>query len=359
MTVTELKLKLTKKQENTLADWLWILTGVYNFACRKIKLDAADHIYYSKFNFANILKGHGKIVGIPSHTIQGILRQSWDAWDKCFKKIRKGEPRLKSIRNRLRSIPFPDPIKESNVMADRNRVKLPSLDSIRFHKQDIPVGKVKNGRIVRKASGWYLQLTIDSVRTFDAKQTDSAVGIDTGLKHLAILSNGMKYDNHRFYRTAQKRLGKAQRGVNKKLVARLHERIANKRKDRNHKVSREIVENYKEIYITNDNLKGQSKRFGKSVGDAGISQLRNFIVYKSANQHDRTAKLVASKHTTMTCSNCGALTGPSGLDGLKVRYWECMACRAEHDRDVNSGQNVLNIGAGLAHELYAKEKSYA
>jgi transposase len=65
-------------------------------------------------------------------------------------------------------------------------------------------------------------------------------------------------------------------------------------------VSRRIVENYSEIYCTNDNLKGQAKKFGKSVGDAGISQLRQFISYKSDN-HGRRFGLVDSAKTTMTC----------------------------------------------------------
>ncbi len=358
MIVREVKLKLTKKQEAILYEWLWVLTGVYNWACRKIKQDAKDGFYYSQFDFMNILKGHYKKIGLPSQTVQAILNQSWDAWDKCFKKVRKGEPKLKSVRNKLRSIPFPAPIKEKHIQIDDKKVQLPIIGKIRFHKNEIPLGKIKRSRILKKASGWYLQLTIESKHTFQIKNSDQKVGIDTGFKDLAILSDGKKYQNHRFYIKGQKRLAQAQRGNNKKLVARLHERTANRRKDNNHKVSREIVENYKEIYVTNDNLKGQSKIFGKSVSDAGISQLRNFIIYKGGN-HNRKVELVESKHTTMTCSKCGARTGPTGLSGLAVRYWECCACGAYHDRDINSAKVVLNVGVGLTLESSAKEKSYA
>ena len=358
MIVRELKLKLTVKQENILNEWLWILTGVYNWGSRKIKLDAKDSIYYSQFDFMNILKGHYKKIGVPSQTVQAILNQSWDAWDKCFKKIRKGEPKLKSIRNKLKSLPFPAPIKEKHFSLDDKKIQLPIIGKLRFHKNEIPEGKIKRSRIVKRASGWYIQLTIDSKHSFQVKKNGKIVGIDTGFKDLAILSDGKKYENPRYYIKGQKRLAKAQRGKNKKLVARLHERMANRRKDYNHKVSREIVINNKEIYITNDNLRGQSKIFGKSVSDAGISQLRNFIIYKGDN-HNRKVKLVESKHTTMTCSNCGALTGPTGLNGLAVRYWECSACRAYHDRDINSAKVILNIGVGLTLESNAKEKSYA
>jgi len=97
----------------------------------------------------------------------------------------------------------------------------------------------------------------------------------------------------------------------------------------------------------NDNLKGQQRIFGKSVGDGGINQLRNFIIYKSEN-HGRKIKLVDSKNTTMTCSCCGAISGPSGMSGLAVRNWVCRICGIRHDRDVNSGQNVLNFGLGIS-----------
>ena len=94
-------------------------------------------------------------------------------------------------------------------------------------------------------------------------------------------------------------------------------------------------------------MRNQSKIFGKSVSDAGISQLRNFILYKGDN-HGRITKLVNSKYTTMTCSACGALTGPTGLSGLAVRHWVCSACGADHDRDYNSSVVVLNAGLGMS-----------
>jgi putative transposase len=76
----------------------------------------------------------------------------------------------------------------------------------------------------------------------------------------------------------------------------------------------------------------------------GISQLRQFISYKSDN-HGRKCVLVDSKNTTLTCSNCGAKTGPTGLGGLKVRTWNC-ACGSQHGRDINAAKVVLKTGLG-------------
>lgn len=344
MITRDLKLKLTKKQETTLNEWLWILTGVFNWASRKIELDSQNNVFHSKLDFQNLLADHGKKIELPSHTIQGILLQSYNAWSRCFKKLSK-KPRLKGFRNKLHSIPFPDMIPQSRIK-DKS-IRIPLLGCLRFFKQEIPSGKIKCSRIIKRASGWYLQITIDAIHTFQVKETEDKVGIDTGFKSLATLSNGKKYENERNFIKGQERLAQAQRGKNRKLSARLHERIKNRRKDHNHKVSREIVQDFKEIYITNDNLRGQSKIFGKSVQDAGISQLRNFIIYKSVN-HSRLSKLVNSRNTTKTCGECGSLTGPTGLNMLHVRNWECSACGALLDRDVNSSNVILKFGLGCS-----------
>jgi len=345
MITRELKLRPSKKLESTLNEWLWNLTGVYNYGIKTISnkiLNPDTWRYYSKEQFQNLCAGHSRTLGIPSHTIQGTLARSFNAWERVWCGLAKN-PKLKGVKNKLKSIPFPDIIPESGF--SNNKVRLSGLGRVRYIKQDLPKGKIKQGRLVKRASGWYLQLVIDSTHTFKVYETDKKVGIDTGFKHLAVLSDGTKIENQRNFIKGQERLAQAQRGHNKKLADRLQERIANRRRDYNHKVSKEIVQNNAEIYITNDNLKGQAKRFGKSVGDAGISQLRNFISYKSDN-HSRKCVLVECFNTTKTCSTCGSLTGPTGLGKLSVRSWECSVCGTVHDRDINSALVILKIGVG-------------
>jgi len=330
-------------QEASLHQWLWHLTGVYNWAVKKIEHDAEDGIYYSQKTFQNLLAEHSNRMEIPSHTLQGTLTQAYTAWQRCFKKQAK-KPRLKGKRNKLNSIPFPDPIKPPKG----NRISIPAIGSIRFHKQDLPEAKIKCGRIVKRASGWYLCLWLDTEHKFPVKQTEAAVGIDPGFKTLLTLSDGKKFENPRELRKGATRLAQAQRAHNKKLTARLLEKQANRRNDRNHKISRYLVENYKTIYFSNDNFKAMARKFGKSVTEAGLNQLIGMTTYK-CRTGGREIKPVNSFRTTMTCWKCRALTGPTGLDELAVRQWDC-ACGAHHDRDVNAAMNVLLAGAGAAHE---------
>ncbi len=363
----ELKLKLTKPQETKIMEWLVILTGVYNWAIRQVKLNADMAFIKSSrnklcvshlglYDLFNNTSGNATRVGVNAQIFRGAISQAFNAWDRCFKKLAK-EPKLKGYRNKLNYISFSQlhrkengkrvyPIKNSNIL-------LPGIGEVRFHKQKLPKGSIKTGVLIKKPSGWYLCLNIDidyKTKT-PVKITNSRTGIDTGFKSLITLSDGTKYENPRELRKGALRLAQAQRSGNKKLSARLHERQSNRRKDRNHKISLDIIRNHQEIYITNDNLKGQAKLFGKSISEASIGQLRRFLIYKGSSC-GRVVKLVGSFRTTMTCSACGSETGPKGLSGLAVREWVCTTCGVGHDRDTNAAQVVLISGLGLSLSLW-------
>ena len=337
----QLKLKINKKQEETLAGWLWSLTGVYNWGIRRIEMDAKDKIYHTPKGFQNLLAVHGKKMGIPSHTIQGMLSRAHNAWMRCFKKKGK-KPHLKGARNKLNCIPFPDSIKPPKD----NRINVAGLGKIRYHKMELPEGKIKCGAIIRRASGWYYCLFIDAQPKAINRTGQGRIGIDPGFKHLITLSTGEKVEHPRELEAGAKRLGQAQRGYGKRLAARLQERIANRKKDRNHKLARRLVAENALIAFSNDNIKGIAKKFGKSVSSSSHYQLRQMLSYKSRIGGTEYVE-VASKNSTRTCSACGSLSGPTGWGGLAVRQWVC-ACGARHDRDCNAAVNTLLSGLDKA-----------
>lgn len=333
----QVKLRPNSKLEKELSEWLWSLTGVHNWAIRKIEQDAKDGVYYTPNGFQNLLANHGKKIGIPSHTVQGVLATAYTSWQRCFKKL-GGKPKLKGQRRPLNSIPFPDPI----CAPEGNYFKLPGIGLVRFHKQELPEGKIKCGRLVKRASGWYLCLFIDAERAPIERRDFGKIGIDPGFKDLLAFSSGEKIEHPHELRKSEKRLAQAQRGINRKQVARLHERIKNQRKDRNHKLSLRLVQENTVIAFSKDNHRAVAKRFGKSVASAGHAQLRAQIAYKSLTGGTQFVE-VESRNSTKRCSSCGCLSGPTGLVGLSVRQWEC-GCGAEHDRDVNAAVNTLLLG---------------
>ena len=339
----QLKLRLTVKQERTLNEWLWRLTGVANWAVRKIENDGREGTWYSKIEFQNLLANHGEKMEIPSHVIQGTLRNAHESWTRCFKKL-ASKPRLKGKRNRLSSIPFPDTLRAPK----ENRIAVPGLGKLKFHKQELPEGKIKNGRIIKRANGWYLSLVIDAQPNTIPITGNGEIGIDPGFKDLLTLSNGTKIEHPRELEASAKRLAQAQRGINRKLVGRLHAKIGNQRKDRNHKLSRTLVSENGLIVWSMDNKKGIAKKFGRSVQSSGHYQLQRMLSQKSALS-GREYVEVDSKFSTVTCSACHSRSGPTGLSALAVRQWRC-PCGAEHDRDINSAINTLIAGRGLRLE---------
>jgi putative transposase len=347
MIQVQVKLRIKPKQEVILTEWLLMLKRVWNWAIRKIELDARDGVYHKKQQFQNLLADHGKRMGIPSHTLQGMLLMAWDAWDRCRKKLSK-KPRLKGVRNKLFSIPFPDPIRRPSG----NHIKLPGIGLFRFHKQDIPEGRIKCGRIVKRASGWYLCLFLEADAKAIPAKAHGRIGIDPGYQNTLTLSTGEKISLPKEFKKKQERLAQAQRGKRKRLVARMQERIKNRRKDNAHKLSRRLVEENALIAFSKDNIKGIAKSYGKSVAEAGHNQLRRMLSYKCITSGRKYIE-VDSKGSTMTCSNCLAKTGPTGKAGLSVRQWECTGCGALHDRDQNAAINTLIAGLGTSLELSA------
>jgi putative transposase len=345
MTQYQLELRMRKTQEKIAESWLPILGSVYNFAVRKIELNAQDKIYFSKQEFQNLLAHHGERLGIPCHTLQGVLCTVHDAWTRCFKKI-GGKPRLKGRRNKLTSIPFPDPIKAPKG----NRIHVPGLGSVKFHKMELPEGRIKCGRMVKR-SGWYLCLFIDAEPKAIERVAYGQIGIDPGFSNLLTTSDGDTIEHPRELEASAERLAQAQRGHNQQLAARIQERVANRKRYRNHKLSRRLVSENILIAFSKDNIEGMAKRFGKSAASSAHYQLRQMLSYKMPKSGGTYVE-PESKFSTKTCNECGSQSGPTGLTGLSVRQWSCSDCGFVHDRDVNAARNALSAAAGCAVEGY-------
>ena len=345
MIARELKLKRNRKLDREIEKSLWHLTGVYNWAIKTIRLRKNAGLGYSAFDLINLVSGHSKKSGLSSQAITGTIFQAFNAWERCWKGLGKA-PRYKSVRNKLSSLQFPGDCK---IDIPNSKIKLPKLGWIPFHSftKGLPDGKIASTvRVMKKASGLYAVVVFKDAEHKQLIEGDSnsRVGVDTGFSELLTLSNGKVYEKPLELLKSADQLAKVQRGSSKKKTARLQEKIGRQRKDRNHKISHEIVHDHQAIFLTNDNLKGMAAGlFGKSVTSAGISQLRNFILYKGRSV-GRVVELVESKNTTKTCSNCKALTGPTGLGKLNVRHWVCAGCGASWQRDINASLNILEAG---------------
>src|SRR5690606_18681183 len=199
--------------------------------------------------------------------------------------------------------------------------------------------------VVKDAAGRYFASFVVEVPSEPLPETDTEVGIDLGLTHFAVLSNGHKVAAPKFLRQAERRLKKAQRELSRKQkgsknrekarlkLAKAHAKVADARRDFHHQLSTRIIRENQAVYVENLSVSGLGRtRLAKSVHDAGWSQFVTMLEYK-ATRHERVfTRIGRFEPTSQVCSACGALDGPKPLH---VRAWTCQHCGTSHDRDVN------------------------
>lgn len=338
----QLKLRLTCAQEAQFRRWLWHMTGLYNWTLRTIELEAASGRYPTVNDLWARVNGHSQRLGVPVDVLRGVIHTAHTAWARAFRGVSR-KPKLKGRRRPMNSLPFGQGVRRWHG----SRPVLTGTGPLRVHRQDVPAGHCGYARIVKRASGWYLCLFIQTAPRPIQRVADGEVGIDPGFSSLLTLSTGEAIPHPRELERGALRLAQAQRGQRKRLTARLHERTRNQRRNRNHHLSRRLVSENRLIAFSADPHAKVARRFGRSVTSSGHNELRSQLRYKSLLGGAEYIE-VPSRNSTRACSNCGGLTGPTGLAGLKVRHWDCGACGAHHDRDVNAATNTLNAALGMS-----------
>jgi putative transposase len=187
--------------------------------------------------------------------------------------------------------------------------------------------------------------------------TDPVIGIDLGLTHFAVLSDGTKIASPRFLRRAEKKLKRAQRALSRKQegsqnrdkakikVARAHARVGDARRDFHHQLSTALIRENQAVAVEDLAVNGLARtRMAKSVHDAGWSAFVHMLEYKARLYGRRFYRIGRFEPTSQVCSACGGRDGPKPLH---VRAWQCRGCGTWLDRDVNAAVNIARA-AGLA-----------
>ncbi|MEU6038329.1 RNA-guided endonuclease TnpB family protein [Actinomadura sp. NPDC047616] len=207
------------------------------------------------------------------------------------------------------------------------------------------------------AGRWFVSLLVETAAQTLPPAT-GAVGIDAGLDHLVALSTGEKVANPRHGRRDMDRLARAQRALARKTkgsanrakaarrVARIHARIADRRRDVLHKLSTRLVRENQTLVIEDLAVRNMVKnhRLARAISDAAWRKFRTMLEYKAA-WYGRNLVVVDRWYpSSKLCSACGVLAGELPLD---VRAWTCVGCGTRHDRDVNAAKNLLAAGRAV------------
>ncbi|MCH7233139.1 transposase, partial [Glycomyces sp. L485] len=277
---------------------------------------------------------------------------------------RMGPPRFKR-RSNTQSIRFTRNARFS--VLDSGRLRLPKVGDLKVAwSRQLPSGP-SSVTIIKTPTGRYYASFVVSVEE-DADlldpltDPDAETGIDLGLKDFAVLRGGKVIESPKFFRKLERKLGKAQRVLARKTkgsanrrkarvrVAKVHEKIKDNRSDWVDKQVNDIVRENQAIYVEDLGVKGLSRgRAAKSVHDAAFGMFLARLESKAARAGRTFVKIDRFFPSTRLCSECGVLTGPAGLEGLKVREWVC-ECGAVHDRDANAEINIRREGRRLVAE---------
>ncbi len=288
-----------------------------------------------------------------SQILQATTLNLTTAYKNFFDK-RAGFPKFKSKHGK-QSIQYPQ-----NVKIVKGNVKLPGNIGIIKAKIHRPIeGKIKTVTVSKTPSGKYFASILTEIEGENSIVSEGKIyGIDLGLKHFAVVTDGekvSKYDNPKHLtkheknlKRKQQKLARKQKGSNsrykyRKVVAKVYERVSNSRQDFLHKLSYKLVSDSQAVIVENLHVKGmvRNHNLAKALSDAGWGTFTNFLAYKLERKGAKLVEIDRWFPSSKLCSNCFYQIDAMPLD---VREWTCLHCGTHHDRDGNAAANIRAEG---------------
>ena len=349
-----------KEQEKQINQMLGNARFVYNWALdRRIKEYQAEKKNISAFTLMTELT---QLKKRPEYdwlklSVAQSLQRSIVNMDKAFTRFfkqKKGFPKFKSKHKGTHKVGFPQ---NTKVDFENNKVSVNKIGWIKTKISRTFDGKIKTATIEKTPTGkFFVSITVElpdvKVKQKPISKTN-AVGIDTGIKTFATLSDGTEIENPKHLKNnlqrlkvLQKRASKKQKGsANRKKanlqVARLHEKIANQRLDFLHKTTTAIAKQYDTVACENLNISGmlRNHKLAQSIADLGLGKFYTFLQYKMIEQGGNYLEIGRFAPSSKMCG-CGAIN--KNLQ-LSDREWVCHECGTINQRDILAANNILKF----------------
>ncbi|WP_329311644.1 RNA-guided endonuclease InsQ/TnpB family protein [Streptomyces sp. NBC_01262] len=362
----QFRLYPTAGQRLSLARVFGCARGVYNDALRAREIARSEGLPVPKAgDLSKLLITEAKrtperawLGEVSAVVLQQSLRDLDIAYRNFFdglkgKRPRMGAPRFKSKRDTRQSVRF-----TANArwrITPGGKLSLPKIGDLEVKWSRALPSQPSTVTVVKDSAGRYFaSFVIETGPGEELPQTTAEVGIDLGLTHFAVFSDGRKISSPRFLRRAEKKLKRTQQALSRKQkgsanrakarlkLARAHARVTDARREFHHQLSTRLIRENQAISVEDLCVKGLVRtRLAKSVHDAGWSAFVGMLEYKAARYGRTFARVDRFFPSSQLCSVCGFKDGPKPL---AVREWTCGNCGTVHDRDVNAAINIKTEG---------------
>ena len=349
-----------KEQEEQISKTFGCCRFVYNqtLAYRKNKYETEKESMNktSCNNYVNqvLKKEYNWLKEVDKFALTNSVYNMDNAYQKFFTE-HIGFPKFKSKRSHSNS--YKTNFTNGNIKVDftNNKIQLPKLKWVKIKVHREFVGIIKSATISQTPSGKYFVSILVDTENVQLPKLETKVGIDLGLKEFAITSDGEVFDNPKWLRKQEQKLKKAQRNLSRKKkgsknrekarikVAKIHEKIANQRKDYLHKISSYIT-NENQVIVIEDlkvsNMMGNHK-LAKAIGEVSWYEFRTMLEYKCEWKGRQLIIAPTNYASSQLCSNCGNKSQQT--KDLSCRTYVCEKCGMILDRDINASINLLKL----------------
>ena len=320
----------------------------------------------SKYLFWTLLKDEQYAFLKEENTsvMQQAMRQMLSAYDKFFKQ-HNGFPKFKSKKDKQSALFLSLAISRRNTFETRHISLTKPLKNIKFRCSDLYLRRlqkysknIKSATLSKSKSGNYflsILVEMDDTELKKFEHTDKQVGIDLGVKDFVFTSDGEVFENKHFLKKEEKKITRLSRQLSRKVkgsnnrekqrvkIAKLYEKMTNKKEAYIHYVVNKLLQSYDTIFMEDLNVQWmlRNHHLAKAISEVGFSRLKQVLTNK-ALVNDKQVVLVDRFYpSSKTCSVCGYKKEDLSL---KDREWTCPKCGTKHNRDINAAVNILLEG---------------
>ncbi len=347
------KIKANSKQEKIFQEHLDTTRCVYNLAKETKEYAYSKGVRLNKFDLIKQLpelkNDFTWIKEVHSQTLQSVIERLDKGYDKFFADLKKGITTSKpkwAKKKDWKSVEF----KSSAIKIKSNLFEISKIGKIRIFKSREINGNIKLARVIKKADGWYLQIVTN--HELPKCDNQAEVGVDLGIKHLVVTSDGQFFENIKTTKKYADKLAEAQRKLSLKdkgsnnfyreteKVKRIYLKIQRVREDYLHKVSRELADNYQYVFAENLDIKRmvQDSSYSKSISDISWGKFLEYLTYKT------NLIKVDAKYSSQECSKCGHIAKENRPN---QETFKCVKCFHEGNADFEASLTIKQRGQSL------------